>query len=1108
MLEDSMKLMRRPSPRPSPKSDRRDCAKAGCGRLRERERTVCTLLMVILFIGLVAPSRAVEPATKPAATAAEGELSWHHTLKDAYAEALKQKRPILLVLGADWCQPCKVLEKEMATPEAAKALGRWTRVHLDVDHSEGAAAMLQSGAIPLLRVLSPTGRRVDFKEGTMPAADLAKWLDGAYEGAVAASGEELLGTDAPDAAGLAKLIERLADADAAMREAAIKRLAPHSAAAAVAVTDAFAKGNLLTRLSCLDLLAEWKAPLTDIDPWQPETLTPQRLKQLQDWAAGATKTTPATQPATKPAVLAPPQLEEARREIARMLAAPTQDEARALRERLARLGKALLPEVHARLAETLAESARERLLALRYRLAASDTLAIGWPAGLERLASADAQTRHGAAEELVGRATPDDGPLLLELFADSDSLVREISLRGLQAVWKGDAGRALVALLNDPDLNVRAAVLKQLAAEPSAAMLTAVIEFAQKEPDPDLVVHAVRVLRESKADRAIDGLLGVLGHANWRVRAEAAEALTEMTSERGNGNATPDRKAQVNVAMVKLLEDPDGFVVSRAVLALLGADVATAMDAMAKAAEAHPELAGEVIKGMSQSTKSRFAAEKHLRAFCFHKDDKVRSQAIAALCAITGDVEKEMKALLKDESEGVRMWAAASLFSMINSWRPNGRPGTHTEGGFFGFGAKTVEDKNDPAQWATDFRAGKGRPNTWLADLLPDLETLTSAKGAETRLDGALPLLALGPPEKALEVVRAAVQAEPRLGEKAAGALPWLGTEQRIELFKQIAGIGGQSAGRHGGLSTLANAMAIVRDPKAAPSLWGLLDESAGIDRAEVVLQALQQLYFGERNYSNEPAADNVRTQAVADAKGQLAAGTEMQRLVALAMLLSSSPADAVEGATKVFEDMTAPDELRADALQVRLLAGRKADGVKAATAALALPQRAFRSVAIKFLATGGQELNRLRGAMYVSFNNPELNRNTYVTQNTPVILDAPAGVTVEMLKPLLADTDRETAAYAGYLLALMGDRSGIEALLGYWRANPRAQHVPRLVYRAAAALKADDMVPVLEQLYAGYEKQNYYVREFYWTIRLIGGEGALKLRKRIRDEVGMQQLR
>src|SRR5258706_11961383 len=164
---------------------------------------------LLLLIALGFTSLAAPPVTQPA----DGELAWHHTLKDAYADALKQRKPILLILGADWCQPCKVLDKEMATPEATKALARWTRVHLDVDHSDGAAAMLQSGAIPLLRVLSPTGRRIDFKEGAMPAADLIKWHDGAYEGAIAATCEDLPGSDAPDAA--AHVLTRAPQADAA-----------------------------------------------------------------------------------------------------------------------------------------------------------------------------------------------------------------------------------------------------------------------------------------------------------------------------------------------------------------------------------------------------------------------------------------------------------------------------------------------------------------------------------------------------------------------------------------------------------------------------------------------------------------------------------------------------------------------------------------------------------------------------------------------------------------------------------------------------------------------------------------------------------------------------
>src|SRR5436190_19140657 len=119
------------------------------------------------------------------------------------------------------------------------------------------------------------------------------------------------------------------------------------------------------------------------------------------------------------------------------------------------------------------------------------------------------------------------------------------------------------------------------------------------------------------------------------------------------------------------------------------------------------------------------------------------------------------------------MWAAASLFTKINSWRPNGdMTRTHRTGGFLGFGSQVVEEKSDVWQWTADFRAGKGRPE-WMTQVVPSLEAMTrAAEGPETRLDAALALLPLGPIERPIEVIEGAVRAEPRLATKAAQALP------------------------------------------------------------------------------------------------------------------------------------------------------------------------------------------------------------------------------------------------------------------------------------------------------------------------------------------------
>src|SRR5437868_5269094 len=133
------------------------------------------------------------------------------------------------------------------------------------------------------------------------------------------------------------------------------------------------------------------------------------------------------------------------------LAAATDADAAAIRERLSRHGPALLPDVYARLKNPPTDQLRERLTALRYRLVAADALALNWPGGLERLASDDPRLRHAAIQELARRAAPTDEALLLELFSSPDALVRELSLRILHSTVGRQSTAALVELLGDPE---------------------------------------------------------------------------------------------------------------------------------------------------------------------------------------------------------------------------------------------------------------------------------------------------------------------------------------------------------------------------------------------------------------------------------------------------------------------------------------------------------------------------------------------------------------------------------------------------------------------------------------------------------------------------------
>src|SRR5262249_26965384 len=157
-----------------------------------------------------------------------------------------------------------------------------------------------------------------------------------------------------------------------------------------------------------------------LDPWRPETVTADRLQALRQWAANPAKPAPASRELTGA------QLVSVRQDIAHLLQG-TDAEAAAIRERLAHHGQALLPQVAAQLQGASTDLARERLTALRYRLAATDALALHWPGGLERLAATAAAVRQQAVQELAQRVTAAETPLLLELFSNPDPLVRELS---------------------------------------------------------------------------------------------------------------------------------------------------------------------------------------------------------------------------------------------------------------------------------------------------------------------------------------------------------------------------------------------------------------------------------------------------------------------------------------------------------------------------------------------------------------------------------------------------------------------------------------------------------------------------------------------------------
>ena len=92
-----------------------------------------------------------------------------------------------------------------------------------------------------------------------------------------------------------------------------------------------------------------------------------------------------------------------------------------------------------------------------------------------------------------------------------------------------------------------------------------------------------------------------------------------------------------------------------------------------------------------------------------------------------------------------------------------------------------------------------------------------------------------------------------------------------------------------------------------------------------------------------------------------------------------------------------------------------------------------------------------------------------------------------------------------------MGKRDGLPPLLKYWHEHGKTDDSwQRLVYRAIAATGNDDDIAHIEVIYRILREPDheYYISELYWTIRGMDGPNALRLRKLIRQEVGMERLR
>lgn len=1070
---------------------------------------------------------AAADAAAPAAAA--DSLKWHSNLAAAVDDARKREVSILVRVGAEWCLWCRRLEKELAQPEVQRVLADWVLVSLDADTDVDEVRRLSVGPIPALRVLNSGGHAVRSHDGYLPAEQLLRWLKGQDESVDGALIDPVTEVAELSAETLPALVKLLGHRDAGVRETVGRRLAADRSLAAAQVVQAFARGGLAVRLAALEVLGLWKAPIEDFDPWRPQSITPARLNDLEDWAAtraGDGAAIPALEPLTAE------ETAEVRADIVRLSAADAA-EAEAIGARLARFGARAISEVRQSREAAQTDKARERLDWLRFRLLASDALALKWSRGLIRLAATDARSRREAAGELSSAVTSGDEPLLIELLGHPDAFVRELSLKSLHEAGGPRAAGEVLRLLSDPEPNVRAAVLKQMAERPSAEAVPQIADYISRETDADLVVHAVRLLREIKGRAAVKCLTGLLEHQSWQVRAEAAETLGSFVDRHRHSSRSDSQDADIYTAMIDLLADPDGFVVSRAVSVLANADLIAAVDPLARAALAHPELAHEVLRTLAQGQTKRKRAMVHLHEFTSHADPKLRAAAIASLCELLDEgVEERLPTWLKDDDSEVRLAAAKGLFQMLVRERPDVAGGAPVDDRLAlplpidvqaaaeaapppAAGGNTAAADADPTDGPQpDREALLLKIRDWKTSrdkrrvLVEALEPMLAGKQVEQQLEAALALAALGRDELAVPELLRLAESERRHRPRIAEALPWLLAADRAKLLKNLV------AGRPSeeDLQAIAAQLAAIRTVQAGEDLWALLAlPEIDVAQAETLRSSLLQFYFPRHYYDLDQATTAAKGRAVAAAKLRLGSAAHWQRMTAFSLLLPLEAEAIIEPARALLAHRELDAASQLDVFQALLIAEPEEQGTQDAVSQLLDGSAALRDVALAYLTGGAGDIDSLRDGRFQLGSSGHAHIFQFANTGQVLVPEPPAGLRAEPLLPLVELPNAKVAAQAGYLLALLERREGLARLIDYWRNNASGDMTwIRLVYRAIARLDDGAQLPVLKEIYSklSVDEHRYYLGEFYWTLRGMTHPDILAFRRQIRQEVGMEQLR
>jgi thiol:disulfide interchange protein len=112
-------------------------------------------------------------------SAPAGSTMWRSSIKVALDEAAETGKPIFIDFYADWCGPCKLLDKAYLQPAMIKEMDKWIPVRVDVEQNKLVAQTYQADSLPTLVFLSAKGDEIGRQQGfSVPSGVTEKELLG------------------------------------------------------------------------------------------------------------------------------------------------------------------------------------------------------------------------------------------------------------------------------------------------------------------------------------------------------------------------------------------------------------------------------------------------------------------------------------------------------------------------------------------------------------------------------------------------------------------------------------------------------------------------------------------------------------------------------------------------------------------------------------------------------------------------------------------------------------------------------------------------------------------------------------------------------------------